>query len=147
MAAEKVEGVYMRSPFVAQLFVYGDSLQSCVVGIAVPEEEFLTKWAQENGIEGDFATLCGKPEVKEAIMEDMAKQAKEGKLLGFEKIKALHVDPELWSVENGLLTPTFKLKRNVAKKHYAEQIDAMYASGIGVVAGKAGLKQGEVAST
>lgn len=146
VAAEKVEGVYLRSPFVAQLFVHGDSLQSCVVGIAVPEEEYLTKWAREQGIEGDIATLCSKPEVKDAIMADLEVQAKEGKLRGFEKVKALHLDPEPWSVENGLLTPTFKLKRNVARKHYAEQIDAMYASGIGVVAGKSGLKQGSVPS-
>ena len=40
------------------------------------------------------------------------------------------LEAELWSVENNLLTPTFKLKRNEAKKKYLRQIDAMYAQGL-----------------
>jgi hypothetical protein len=45
-------------------------------------------------------------------------------------------------MENDLLTPTFKLKRNVAKQRFQADIDALYLkSGMGVVAGKAGLKQ------
>ena len=44
-------------------------------------------------------------------------------------VKNIVLDAEVWSVENNLLTPTFKLKRNEAKKKYLAQIDAMYASG------------------
>ena len=40
------------------------------------------------------------------------------------------LEAELWSVENSLLTPTFKLKRNEAKKKYLARIDAMYAEGL-----------------
>lgn len=50
--------------------------------------------------------------------------------------------PEPFSVENDLLTPTFKLKRPQAKKFFAAQIDTMYADpAIGNVGGRTGLKQ------
>jgi long-chain acyl-CoA synthetase len=144
IAAEKIENAYARSAFVGQVFVYGDSLQSCVVGIVVPDQEYLTAWAKGKGIAGDFAALCANPAVKEAIWADMKAQEKEAKLKGFEKIKALHLDACMWSVDNELLTPTFKAKRPQLKRHYQGDIDAMYASGIGVVAGQAGVRQGAV---
>lgn len=49
-----------------------------------------------------------------------------GLLQGFEMIKSLYLDPEQFSVENGLMTPTFKLKRPPLKAKYTPQIDAMY---------------------
>jgi long-chain acyl-CoA synthetase len=44
-------------------------------------------------------------------------------------VKRIYVSPEDFSVENGLLTPTLKLKRNVAAKHFAAQINDMYKKG------------------
>ena len=63
-------------------------------------------------------------------------------LQSFEMAKAVHLHPDPFTLENDLLTPTFKLKRNVAKARFQDVIDALYVkSGMGVVAGKAGLKQ------
>jgi Lon protease-like protein len=62
-------------------------------------------------------------------------------LKGFEMVKDIRLEATLFSVENDLLTPTFKLKRNVAKQRYQALIDEMYAGGLGVVAGMTGLKQ------
>ncbi len=45
---------------------------------------------------------------------------------GFEMIKSLYLDPEQFSIENGLMTPTFKLKRPPLQSKYQPQIDAMY---------------------
>ncbi len=45
---------------------------------------------------------------------------------GFEQIRKIHLDAEQFSVEQNLITPTFKLKRPQLLKHYKEQIDAMY---------------------
>lgn len=49
-------------------------------------------------------------------------------LRGFEQVQAIHLHPELFTVENNLLTPTFKLKRAPAKAHFQLQIDELYAS-------------------
>jgi long-chain acyl-CoA synthetase len=39
VAAEKIENVYLKSPYLGQMFVYGNSLQSTLVGIVVPDED------------------------------------------------------------------------------------------------------------
>lgn len=43
---------------------------------------------------------------------------KEAGLRGFEQVKAIHLHPALFSVENGLFTPTFKLKRPQARARF-----------------------------
>ena len=43
------------------------------------------------------------------------------------QVRDIHIHPELFSVENGLLTPTFKTKRNDVRKYFADQIGAMYS--------------------
>ena len=55
-------------------------------------------------------------------------KAKEQGLTSLEKIKAVHLWPEAFSIENNLITPTFKIKRNIAKETFKEAITAMYAS-------------------
>mgnify|MGYP000510060203 CR=1 FL=1 len=50
------------------------------------------------------------------------------KLSSLEKPKEFYLHAEPFSIENEILTPTFKLKRNVAKQTFQPQIDAMYAT-------------------
>ena len=47
MAAEKIENIYGNSQFVLSSFVYGDSLQSKLVAIVVPDPDFLVSWASK----------------------------------------------------------------------------------------------------
>ena len=54
------------------------------------------------------------------------KIAVEKKLSSLEKPKEFMLWSELFSIENNLITSTFKLKRNVAKTVFKPQIDAMY---------------------
>ena len=127
VAAEHVEGQYIKCIYVQQVFIYGDSFKAELVGIVVPDPDVLLKWAGENGHAGDdLATLCAKKEVVEFIHAELNKTAKENKLKGFEFAKAIHVEPEPFSAENELLTPTFKPKRPQLKNHYQPQIDALY---------------------
>jgi len=63
------------------------------------------------------------------VHSQIANASKAAKLAGFEIVRRLHLDSKTWTPENGLLTPTFKLKRNDAKKRFQADIDAMYAAG------------------
>ncbi|CAF4351679.1 unnamed protein product, partial [Adineta steineri] len=49
VAPEKIEDVYARSRFISQIFVYGDSYESCLVAIVVLNDGFVKKWAQTEG--------------------------------------------------------------------------------------------------
>uniref|UniRef100_A0A7S0R5D9 Long-chain-fatty-acid--CoA ligase n=1 Tax=Chlamydomonas leiostraca TaxID=1034604 RepID=A0A7S0R5D9_9CHLO len=128
IAPEKIENVYQRSPLVAQVFVYGDSLRAHLVAVVVPDAEVLIPWAKERGLGGDLATLCASPHVREAVVKSMQEEARVAQLRGFEQVSAIHLHPELFTVDNELLTPTFKLKRPQAKAAFQPAIDAMYAS-------------------
>jgi len=48
-------------------------------------------------------------------------------LHGFERARAMTIDKEPFAVENGLLTPTFKLVRNKLRAHYQDHIERMYS--------------------
>ncbi|XP_047210343.1 long-chain-fatty-acid--CoA ligase 1-like isoform X2 [Girardinichthys multiradiatus] len=128
IAPEKIENIYTRSDAVVQAFVHGDSLQACLVAVVVPDPDFLCSWAKRTlGLQGSYEELCGKAEVKAAILEDMLRLGKEGGLKSFEQVKAIHVHTEMFSIENGLLTPTMKAKRNEMRQYFRSQIDELYA--------------------
>ncbi|XP_059202027.1 long-chain-fatty-acid--CoA ligase 1-like isoform X2 [Centropristis striata] len=129
IAPEKVENVYTRSEAVAQVFVHGDSLQACLVAVVVPDPDFLCSWTKRTlGLEGSYQELCGRADVKAAILEDMARLGKEGGLKSFEQVKAISINTEMFSIENGLLTPTLKAKRNEMRQYFRNQIDELYAA-------------------
>uniref|UniRef100_A0A9J8DIP4 Arachidonate--CoA ligase n=1 Tax=Cyprinus carpio carpio TaxID=630221 RepID=A0A9J8DIP4_CYPCA len=128
IAPEKIENIYIRSEAVAQTFVHGDSLQACLVAIIVPDPDFLPGWAKKRGIEGSYEELCKNKEVKKAILEDIVKLGKESGLKSFEQVKDIVLHTEMFSVQNGLLTPTLKAKRTDLRKHFRKQIDELYSN-------------------
>jgi len=67
-------------------------------------------------------------EVHQLFLEEIDKLSKANGLHGFEFVKAIYVTPEQFTVENDLLTPTFKLKRPQATTFFQSQIDEMYAN-------------------
>lgn len=134
VAPEKLENVFIKAEMVAQAFVHGDSLRAELVAVIVPDVEKLVPWAKKNKLiaesdEGSIATmrkLCQMAEVKMLIMKEIKKVSKMNKLHGYEIPKAIHVEADPFSVENELLTPSFKLKRNVALDKFKTVMAALY---------------------
>ncbi|XP_019619846.1 PREDICTED: long-chain-fatty-acid--CoA ligase 5-like [Branchiostoma belcheri] len=126
VAPEKIEMVYNTCPQVAQSFVYGDSLKASLVGIIVPDPDVLISWAARKGIGGHMDALCQNEEVKSAIFHKICTIGDQAGLMGFEQVKDIFLCPDQFTVENGLVTPTFKLKRSQLKDTFQTQIADMY---------------------
>ncbi|KAG8363819.1 hypothetical protein BUALT_Bualt19G0061900 [Buddleja alternifolia] len=128
IAPEKIENVYAKCKFVAQCFVYGDSLNSCLVAVVCVEPDTFKDWAASEGIQyEDLGALCSDPRARTAVLAEMDAIGKEAQLRGFEFAKAVTLVLEPFTVENGLLTPTFKVKRPQAQAYFAREISNMYA--------------------
>jgi long-chain acyl-CoA synthetase len=128
VSAEKIESVCSTSPYVAQIFVYGDSFQSYLVAIVIPDETFVRKqWCVDNGVPEDMPIeeLCQQPKLQVDALNDITATAKTNKLMSFETPRKLYLSGDLWTPEN-ILTPTMKLKRHDAKQMYQTVIDTMY---------------------
>ncbi|RNA35284.1 long-chain-fatty-acid-- ligase 5 [Brachionus plicatilis] len=126
IAPEKIEAVYLTCDLIAQIFVHGNSLKSSLVGIVVPDEAAVLAWAKHKGLELNLKTLSASPMLKSDILNCMETMAKAKGLSGFEKVKDIFVYPEGFSIQNGLLTPTFKSKRAELKQFFANEINQMY---------------------
>lgn len=86
------------------------------------------KWALAKSFNyTSLADACKNDEIRKALKKELESYAKESDLKGFEVVKNIALEPVPFSVENNLLTPTFKLKRHELKLTYKTQIDAMYA--------------------
>lgn len=128
IAPEKIENIYIQSTFISQIFVHGDSLQAFLVAVCVPDEAVLSRYASTTyGLENcSMAQMAQDPRLRKDILDDLTKLGKDAGLASFEQVKALHIHPELMTVENGLLTPTMKVKRKDVAKYFHLQIENMY---------------------
>lgn len=127
IAVENLENVYNESPSVDGIWVYGNSFESSVVAVVVPNQQALEDWANANGEKGDFASLCKSPKAEEFILSELNAMGKKKGMKGFEFIRGVHLDPLPFDVDRDLATPTYKLKRPQLLKFYQKEIDALYA--------------------
>jgi len=74
----------------------------------------------------EYHKLINSEDFKKHLTTVVKKVRADEKLSGLEEPKKFYCTDEEFTVENDLLTPTFKLKRNEAKKKYLEQIKEMY---------------------
>ena len=143
ISSERLEGIFLRCSLVGQIFVYGNSYKDQILAIVVPDPLSLIPHCTKAGVpdvvpfrtEGwkeGFATLCRRPDVREAVLAEIKEMAKENGLKGFEVPKALYLEGHVndlnqgFNVENDLLTPTFKLKRPALQAKYQGAIDDLY---------------------
>uniref|UniRef100_A0A0D9V466 Long-chain-fatty-acid--CoA ligase n=1 Tax=Leersia perrieri TaxID=77586 RepID=A0A0D9V466_9ORYZ len=126
VAVENLENIFGQTPGVDSIWVYGNSFESCLVAVVNPNKQALERWAESNGVTGDFASICEDPKAKEFILGELTKIGKEKKLKGFELIKAVHLEPVPFDMDRDLITPTYKKKRPQLLKYYQSVIDSMY---------------------
>jgi len=136
VALEKIENMYNSSPIISQLYVHGDSLQSFLLGVLVPELLQLAQLATSVlGTKVDMndttalEAAAKDPEVNAAVLALLTKEAKRNALKGFETIKRIYITLDPFTVDNGIMTPTLKIRRKNAYAKYKADLDALYALG------------------
>ena len=133
VAAEKIEMAVSKSPLVGQVWVYGNSQETCLVCVVVPDFDALRSRGGFDA-DGDTEALCRIEAVRKLMLSEVTAEATEARLRPFEVPKAVHVEGRVnalgqgFTVENDTMTPTFKLRRPQLLKRYAAQVDAMYES-------------------
>ena len=132
VAAEKIENVLQQSLLIGQIFVHGDSYQTYLIAIIVPDEEPTRAWAKQNlsaeEANASFSELCNNEKLKSQILSEIKRLSKESGLQGFETVKGIHLEPNVFTAEKDLVTPTFKLKRPQLRGYYAKEIEALYGN-------------------
>jgi len=129
---EEVENAYCTCPIVSQIFVYGDGLREFLVAVVEPDRAELRK--VYDSVHADDAEkaeptvkqMCEDPAVKKRVLEMFNEAHKKSGMTGINRIRDFHFDPDGFNTENGVMTPTNKLAREVAKRYYADVIKAMY---------------------
>lgn len=113
-------------PYVENAMVYGDGRDFNIV-LLVLDHATLDQWAAWAHIKTDVDKLANSPTVQEFVSIEVHKHLKD-KYGGYEIPKRCIFIDEGFSLENGLLTQTMKLKRKEVVKRYSNQIEALYAS-------------------
>lgn len=126
IAPAKVEGVLLLEPEIGQALVYGDR-RPHLVALIVPHQDFVRAFAKLNKVAPDLATLAEDPAFKAAIGEAVTRANR--KLSAVERIRKFHIMPDPFSIENGLLTPTMKLRRPLIIQQYQELLESLYRAG------------------
>jgi long-chain acyl-CoA synthetase len=127
VAPQPIEGRSQLSPFVAQAIMVGDRRPFPTL-LVVPNFERLETWAADHGVPAqDRAVLC-----RDAVVRELLERETLGRLTDlaqFERPKKIAVLLDELTVEGGLLTPTFKVKRRLVEQRFKETIEALYGAG------------------
>jgi long-chain acyl-CoA synthetase len=119
-----IEEQLQLSGFVTNIMVYGEQ-RPHNVAVIVPDIEALKAWADDNGL-GDRSTgqLLKEEKVADLIQLELNRQS--GPIKGYEKIRGFVLTDEEFTPENGMLTPSLKIKRRAIMAKYSDEIEALY---------------------
>jgi long-chain acyl-CoA synthetase len=125
IAPQPIENSLKLNPLVGTAVVVGDKRKFACALIS-PNFAMLTDWARSKGVTfASPADLIAKAEVQ-GLYEKLVESANE-KLARFEKLKRVILVADEFTADNGLLTPTMKLRRRVVEERYRRQIEELYA--------------------
>lgn len=126
IAPQVIENKMKRSPFIEQIMVIGEG-EKMPSALIQPDFEYIKKWLQKNKFNflDDFKNICEKEELLIKITHEIDKINQE--FGDWERIKKFELTPQIWSIENGLLTPTMKLKRKSILKKFIHLKEKIYS--------------------
>lgn len=118
ISPERIENVYLANcGWIASAYVHGDSHQSSLVAIfgVAPDlfPQFASKVLGENIEANDVAklkTVLGNKKLEKAVLKELDRVGKKSKFNNYEKVKAVRLFVDPFTIDNQLLTPTLKLK-------------------------------------
>jgi len=124
IAPQYVEGVLIREQLFEQVAVIADT-RKFVSALIVPAWEALEEYAQSINIHyEDKLELLRHAKITKYVEQKLLEV--QGELAGFEKVKCFTLLPREFSIEQGEITPTLKLRRKVILQRFAAEIEAMY---------------------
>ncbi len=124
IAPQPIENALKLSPYVGVPAILGDRRKFPAVMIS-PNFTALEEWAKENNITfSSHADLVANPKVQ-SLYEGVVEEINQN-LARFEKLKRVMIVADEFSINNGALTPTMKLRRKVIAERYKKQIDELY---------------------
>ncbi len=124
IAPQVIENQMKQSLFIEQIMVVGES-RKMPTALIQPNIEYITQWLDNKGIKtNSLQEACKETSLLEAVQKDIDEHNE--KFGAWEQIKRFELIPEEWSIDEGHLTPTMKLKRKVVKEKYNSIIEKMY---------------------
>jgi long-chain acyl-CoA synthetase len=109
------------SPFIANVMIYGAN-KPHNVALVIPDAEAVRGWASKQG--GATQGIAHDEQVRQLIRSEIETLSKE--LKGYERVQNFIIVLEDFTTDNGMLTPTLKLKRRVVLERYGADLDALY---------------------
>ena len=124
VAPQMMEAMLLVDKYIDQIAVIADQ-RKFVSALLVPEFRLVEDWARDRNIKFESREdLCANENVKKMMMERI--ETLQQQLAPYEQIKRITLLPHHFSMENGELTNTLKLRRPIINKNYKDVIDKMY---------------------
>ncbi|MEE8393072.1 MAG: AMP-dependent synthetase/ligase [Rhodospirillales bacterium] len=123
ISPQRIEGLLTMQPEIAQAMVYGDR-HPYLVALLVADAEWAKAWASENSKPGELKTLAGDRDFLKAL-GGAVERVNKG-LSNIERVRRQMAADEPFSVENGQMTPTMKVRRHKLKEAYGEALEGLY---------------------
>ena len=121
----QLEEAIKLSPFVANIMVHGAN-KPFNVAVIVPDLASVRQWAKSQGIEASDEQLLKHERVRGLFEQELEKYS--GNFKGFEKIQRFLLVAEDFTQQNGMLTPSLKLKRRNVLQRWGQDIEKLYAN-------------------
>ena len=123
IAPQRLESMLTLQPEIAQAMVSGDK-RPYIVALIVPDPDWSCEWAQANGEHFDMAALQDLPAYRAAMRTAIDRVNAE--LSVTEKVRQFAFADEGFTTDNGMLTPSMKIRRAPIREKYQDRLDALY---------------------